>query len=59
MLEAVRVLCAELGVPALNYGPGLTAQAHQAGEYVPEPALGAARDVLARYLDDRTMARTG
>jgi succinyl-diaminopimelate desuccinylase len=23
------------GVPALNYGPGLTAQAHQAGEYVP------------------------
>jgi len=50
---------AELGVPALNYGPGLTAQAHQAGEYVPEPALGAARDVLARYLDDRTMARTG
>jgi succinyl-diaminopimelate desuccinylase len=24
-----------LGVPALNYGPGLTAQAHQAGEWVP------------------------
>lgn len=50
---------AELGVPALNYGPGLTAQAHQAGEYVPEPALGAARAVLARYLDDRTMAGAG
>jgi succinyl-diaminopimelate desuccinylase len=25
---------AEVGVPALNYGPGLTGQAHQRGEYV-------------------------
>ena len=50
---------AELGVPALNYGPGLTGQAHQAGEYVPEAALGVARDVLARYLNHRTMAGVG
>ncbi len=26
---------ASIGVPALNYGPGLTNQAHQRGEYVP------------------------
>lgn len=40
----------ELGVPALNYGPGLTAQAHQAGEHVPEANLGIARAKLARFL---------
>lgn len=39
-----------LGVPALNYGPGLTAQAHQAGEYVPEANLATARAALARFL---------
>jgi succinyl-diaminopimelate desuccinylase len=41
---------AEVGVPALNYGPGLTAQAHQAGEHVPVANLTAARDALARFL---------
>lgn len=40
----------QLGVPALNYGPGLTSQAHQAGEYVPERNLSLARDALARFL---------
>ncbi|MDQ3538574.1 MAG: succinyl-diaminopimelate desuccinylase [Actinomycetota bacterium] len=40
----------QLGVPALNYGPGLTAQAHQAGEYVPERNLLAARSALAAFL---------
>ncbi len=40
----------QLGVPALNYGPGLTAQAHQAGEYVPERNLVAARAALAAFL---------
>lgn len=39
-----------VGVPALNYGPGLTAQAHQAGEHVPEENLGLARQALARFL---------
>ena len=42
---------AQLGIPALNYGPGLTAQAHQAGEYVPGANLPTARDALARFLD--------
>ena len=40
----------EVGVPALNYGPGLTAQAHQAGEYVPESNLQQARAALGRFL---------
>lgn len=40
----------EVGVPALNYGPGLTAQAHQAGEYVPETNLLEARATLGRFL---------
>jgi succinyl-diaminopimelate desuccinylase len=38
------------GVPALNYGPGVAAQAHQAGEYVPAANLVAARQALARFL---------
>ncbi|CAN5536822.1 succinyl-diaminopimelate desuccinylase [soil metagenome] len=41
---------AEVGVPALNYGPGLTAQAHQKGEYVPVANLKPAREALARFL---------
>lgn len=40
----------EVGVPALNYGPGSTAQAHQAGEYVLVEDLLAARAGLARFL---------
>ncbi|MGI9016401.1 MAG: succinyl-diaminopimelate desuccinylase [Euzebya sp.] len=41
---------AEVGVPALNYGPGLTAQAHQAGEYVPRANLLPARQTIGRFL---------
>ncbi|MEX2550943.1 MAG: succinyl-diaminopimelate desuccinylase [Nitriliruptoraceae bacterium] len=40
----------EVGVPALNYGPGLTAQAHQPGEYVPVDALVDADRQLRRFL---------
>ena len=42
-----------MGVPALNYGPGLTAQAHQSGEHVPEENLRIARQALTRFLDWR------
>lgn len=42
-----------VGVPALNYGPGLTAQAHQAGEYVPEENVRQARALLADFLRGR------
>lgn len=38
------------GVPALNYGPGLTAQAHQAGEWVPEANVAEALAVLRAFL---------
>jgi succinyl-diaminopimelate desuccinylase len=41
---------AELGVPALNYGPGLTGQAHQRGEYVRVDDLAAAHTRLVRFL---------
>jgi succinyl-diaminopimelate desuccinylase len=41
---------AAVGVPALNYGPGLTGQAHQSGEYVPVDNLHHARAVLAAFL---------
>lgn len=41
---------AAVGVPALNYGPGLTAQAHQAGEHVPAANLHHAREALQDFL---------
>lgn len=41
---------AEAGVPALNYGPGLTAQAHQAGEHVPIVNLHESVAALVRFL---------
>jgi succinyl-diaminopimelate desuccinylase len=41
---------AAVGVPALNYGPGLTAQAHQRGEFVPVDALVDASQRLERFL---------
>ena len=39
------------GVPALNFGPGLTGQAHQAGEFVPVANLRTAVEQLRRFLD--------
>jgi succinyl-diaminopimelate desuccinylase len=41
---------AEVGVPGVNYGPGLTAQAHQRGEFVPVAALVSAHRGLDRFL---------
>lgn len=38
------------GVDAVNLGPGLTAQAHQAGEYVDVALLHQSYDQFARYL---------
>lgn len=38
------------GVPSVNFGPGLTGQAHQAGEFVPVANLEASRDQLRRFL---------
>ena len=41
---------AAAGIPALNYGPGLTDQAHQTGEWVPTANLAAAQAALDRFL---------
>ena len=45
---------AERGVPALNFGPGATAQAHQRGEWVAIDALVDARERLASFLSGAT-----
>lgn len=41
---------AAVGVPALNYGPGITSQSHQRGEHVPIANLAPAREALGRFL---------
>jgi succinyl-diaminopimelate desuccinylase len=38
------------GIPAVNYGPGEPAQAHQAGEWAPVARLRTTREALARLL---------
>jgi succinyl-diaminopimelate desuccinylase len=43
----------EWGVDAVNYGPGETAQAHQANESAPIPALAVAYEKLAAFLRGR------
>jgi succinyl-diaminopimelate desuccinylase len=41
---------AQAGIPAVNFGPGATAQAHQAGEWVELEALTRAYRALERFL---------
>lgn len=40
----------ERGAVAVNYGPGIVAQAHQVGEYVPIENVETAYDVMRRFL---------
>jgi succinyl-diaminopimelate desuccinylase len=47
-----------IGIPALNYGPGATAQAHQRGEWVHVDAMVAAARHLERFLAGATAADT-
>ena len=41
---------AELGIPAVNYGPGISEIAHTAGEYVEAAKIVAAEQALTRWL---------
>ncbi len=43
----------ERGAVAVNYGPGVVAQAHQVGEWVPAANLGVVFDVLREFLEGR------
>lgn len=45
----------ERGVPALNFGPGATAQAHQRGEWVAIDALCDVHERLATFLSGATL----
>lgn len=41
---------AQLGIPAVNFGPGTQAQAHQKNEWTSVPQLEEGREILSRFL---------
>jgi succinyl-diaminopimelate desuccinylase len=42
----------QIGVPAVNFGPGLNAQAHQHNEYTEIPLLAEGYEILRRFLTE-------
>jgi succinyl-diaminopimelate desuccinylase len=46
------------GIDAVNFGPGLTSQAHQQGEYVPKDALALAYERMRAFLQDGASTST-
>jgi succinyl-diaminopimelate desuccinylase len=50
---------AALGIPAVNYGPGISEIAHTAGEYVPAENIAACESRLRAWLHGQTPLLTG